>query len=183
MCIIPARYRSCDETTTLNLFSKFLADGRSLFLSISSSDLPHPNSVSDTSLAVLLFPGIWDVSKKTGLIFFLLQLAVIAQRKAPEIQRKTLVLPIGVQKFAFRLVDWIKHWKHRGSRDNTVDKRPDLWSEGRCFDASRSDVRSFSFKLIFCADSYSVSVPPPSYRSGTSKTPVILPKERMADYI
>ena len=27
-----------------------------------------------------------------------------------------------------------------------------------------------------CADSYSVSVPPSCYRSGTGKTPVILPK-------
>ena len=27
-----------------------------------------------------------------------------------------------------------------------------------------------------CADSYSVFVPPPYYRSGTQKTPVILPK-------
>ena len=33
-----------------------------------------------------------------------------------------------------------------------------------------------SQELTFCADSYSVFVPPPYYRSGTQKTPVILPK-------
>ena len=33
-----------------------------------------------------------------------------------------------------------------------------------------------------CADSYSVSVPPPCYRSGTLKTPIILPKVQVAGY-
>ena len=37
-------------------------------------------------------------------------------------------------------------------------------------------------ELTFCADSYSVYVPPPCYRSYTHKTPVILPKVKMADY-
>ena len=31
-------------------------------------------------------------------------------------------------------------------------------------------------ELTLCADSYSVSVPPPCYRSGTQKTPVVLQK-------
>ena len=35
-------------------------------------------------------------------------------------------------------------------------------------------------ELIFCADSYSVYVPPPCYRSGTLKTPIILPKVQVA---
>ena len=34
--------------------------------------------------------------------------------------------------------------------------------------------------LTFSADSYSVSVPPPCYRSGKLKTPVILPKMQVA---
>ena len=33
-----------------------------------------------------------------------------------------------------------------------------------------------------CADSYSVSVSPPCYRSGTYKTPVILPKVQVASF-
>ena len=33
-----------------------------------------------------------------------------------------------------------------------------------------------------CADSYAVSVPPLCYRSGTLKTPVILPKVHVAGY-
>ena len=37
-------------------------------------------------------------------------------------------------------------------------------------------------ELSLCADSYSVSVPPPCYRSGTQKTPVILPKGQVAGY-
>ena len=37
-------------------------------------------------------------------------------------------------------------------------------------------------ELTLCADSYSVSVPPPYYRSGTKKTPVILPKVQVAGY-
>ena len=36
--------------------------------------------------------------------------------------------------------------------------------------------------LTLCADSFSVSVPPPCYRSGTEKTPVILPKVQVAGY-
>ena len=35
-------------------------------------------------------------------------------------------------------------------------------------------------ELPLCADSYSVSVPPPCYRSGTEKTVVILPKVQEA---
>ena len=37
-------------------------------------------------------------------------------------------------------------------------------------------------ELTFFADSYSMSVPPPCYRSGTQKTPVILPKVQVAGY-
>ena len=37
--------------------------------------------------------------------------------------------------------------------------------------------------LTLCADSYSVSVPPPCYRRGTKKTSVILPKVQVAGYI
>ena len=37
-------------------------------------------------------------------------------------------------------------------------------------------------ELTFCADSYLVSVPPPCYRSGTYKIPVILPKVQVANY-
>ena len=37
-------------------------------------------------------------------------------------------------------------------------------------------------KLTVCVDSYSVSVPPPCYRNGTLKTPVILPKVQVAGY-
>ena len=33
-----------------------------------------------------------------------------------------------------------------------------------------------------CADSYSVSVPHPRHRSGTLKSPVILPKVQVAGY-
>ena len=36
--------------------------------------------------------------------------------------------------------------------------------------------------LTLCAYAYSVSVPPPCYRSGTQKTPVILPKVLVAGY-
>ena len=36
--------------------------------------------------------------------------------------------------------------------------------------------------LILRADSYSVSVPTPCYRSGTKKTSIILPKVQMAGY-
>ena len=35
-------------------------------------------------------------------------------------------------------------------------------------------------ELALCADSYSVSVPPSYYRSGTQKNPIILPKVQMA---
>ena len=35
-------------------------------------------------------------------------------------------------------------------------------------------------ELTLCADSFSVSVPPPCYRSGTYKTLVILPKVQVA---
>ena len=38
----------------------------------------------------------------------------------------------------------------------------------------------FSPELTLCAGSYSVSVPPPCYRSGTSKTPEIVPKAQVA---
>ena len=38
-------------------------------------------------------------------------------------------------------------------------------------------------ELTLCAYSYSVSVPPPCYRSGTEKAPVILPKVQLAGYI
>ena len=38
-------------------------------------------------------------------------------------------------------------------------------------------------ELTFCADSYSVSVPPPCYRSGTQKITVILPKVQVAGYV
>ena len=41
----------------------------------------------------------------------------------------------------------------------------------------------FSPELAFCADSYSVSIPPPCYCSGMYKTPVILPEVQMAVYI
>ena len=34
--------------------------------------------------------------------------------------------------------------------------------------------------FTLCADSYSVSVPPSCYRSGTYKTPAILPKVHVA---
>ena len=37
-------------------------------------------------------------------------------------------------------------------------------------------------ELTLCADSYSVSVPPPCHGSGTKKTPVILPKVQEAGY-
>ena len=37
-------------------------------------------------------------------------------------------------------------------------------------------------ELTFCADSYSVSVPPACYRSGTLKIPLILPKAQVAGY-
>ena len=37
-------------------------------------------------------------------------------------------------------------------------------------------------ELTLCADSYSVPVPPPCYRCGTQKTPVILPKVQEAGY-
>ena len=37
-------------------------------------------------------------------------------------------------------------------------------------------------ELPVCVDSYSVSVPPPCYRSGTQKTLVILPKVQAAGY-
>ena len=42
--------------------------------------------------------------------------------------------------------------------------------------------KSFSPELTLCADSYSVSVPPSCYRSGTEKTPIILLKVQMAGY-
>ena len=42
-------------------------------------------------------------------------------------------------------------------------------------------AREFSSpELTLCADSYSVYVPPPCYRSGTLKTPIILPKVQVA---
>ena len=37
-------------------------------------------------------------------------------------------------------------------------------------------------ELTLCADSYSVSVPPLYYRSGTKKTLVTLPKVQVTDY-
>ena len=44
-------------------------------------------------------------------------------------------------------------------------------------------TREFSTPdLTLCADSYSVSVPPPCYDSGTQKIPVILPKVQVAGY-
>ena len=44
-------------------------------------------------------------------------------------------------------------------------------------------AREFSYpELTFCADSYSVSVQAPFYRSGTKKTPVILLKVQVAGY-
>ena len=41
----------------------------------------------------------------------------------------------------------------------------------------------FFSRLTLCADFYSVPFPPPCYRSGTQKTPVILPKVQVAGYI
>ena len=46
----------------------------------------------------------------------------------------------------------------------------------------RSGGRISSQELTLCANSYSVSVPPPCYRSGTQKITVILPKVQVASY-
>ena len=44
-------------------------------------------------------------------------------------------------------------------------------------------VGEYSFpELTLCADLYSVSVPPMHYCSGTSKTPVIMPKVQVVGY-
>ena len=47
---------------------------------------------------------------------------------------------------------------------------------------AEAEVEVSSPELPLCADSYSVSVTPPCYRSGTKKTPVILPKVQEAGY-
>ena len=58
-------------------------------------------------------------------------------------------------------------WLKRRTRDREVASS----------NPGRSGWGIFFSRVNLCADSYSVSViPPPGYRSGTSKTPVILPK-------
>ena len=59
------------------------------------------------------------------------------------------------------------------SRVSFLVRAPDSWS--------RQVAGEFtSPELTLCADS--VSVPPPCYRSGTKKTPVILSKVQVAGY-
>ena len=45
---------------------------------------------------------------------------------------------------------------------------------------ARAADKFSSPESTLCADSYSVSVPPPCHRSGTLKNPVILPKVQVA---
>ena len=62
-------------------------------------------------------------------------------------------------------------------------RAPDSWSKGCEFESRQKRPGEFSSPgLSFCADSYSVSVPPPCYRNGTQKAPVILPKVHVAGY-
>ena len=64
-------------------------------------------------------------------------------------------------------------WLERRARDRKLRVRVPAGAAGEFF----------SPELTLCADSYSVSVPPPCYRSGTQKTLAILPKVQMAGYI
>ena len=53
------------------------------------------------------------------------------------------------------------------SRDSLLVTAPDSWSTVSSSNPSRSGGRMFFSRFNFCADSYSVFVPPPCYRSGT----------------
>ena len=66
--------------------------------------------------------------------------------------------------------------------DSLLVRAPDCVRRVASSNPGRSGGRIFSPELTLCADFYSVSVPPPCYRSGTKKTPVILPKVQVAGH-
>ena len=84
-----------------------------------------------------------------------------------------LFTPVNISKSVrWQLAVGMARWLERRTRGRKVGVRIPAGAAEKCS----------SPESTLCADSYSMSVPTPCYRSGTQKTPTILPKVQVAGY-